>query len=95
MAYKPGMLMNCAYEKIGRTWTCTVHHKPSKHDVNATSRYPCLEVDAWTVKELDLLHERAGTFLEWNVSYRRKELVDREESCRKKPKPKLDGWVQS
>lgn len=90
MAIKVGAIVNCSYELIGRKWVCKNHGKPSKHRVNKTSRFPCLEVDPWDVKELDILNERLGRSKEWMKSSRRKELVEKEKEARRGKKNKHD-----
>lgn len=68
----------CSYEIIGRSWVCKIHNRPSKHRIKESSRYPCLTLDPWTVKELDSMHEREGTYDKWRASYKRKEILDKE-----------------
>lgn len=74
-----GVPIHCSYEKVSdNIWVCKVHSKPSKHKIKEYSAYPCLEVDPWTVRELDAMHERAGTYEKWSSSYKRRELLDKE-----------------
>lgn len=88
MAVKVGATINCSYEQIDRVWVCKNHGKPSKHKVNKTSRYPCLEIDPWDVKELDTLYEQSGNLDRWKKSARRKELLDKEKAAKKRgPQP--------
>jgi hypothetical protein len=84
MAVKLGATINCSYSLVGRTWTCDNHGAPSKHRVNKTSRFPCLEIDPWDVKELDLINDRMGRSFEWKHSARRKELIDKEKGMKKR-----------
>lgn len=88
MSVKLGATVNCSYKLSGRTWTCVNHGAPSKHKVNKTSRFPCLEIDPWDVKDLDLINERLGRTYEWMHSVRRKELVDKQKEMKKTVKKK-------
>lgn len=78
--YGPGQVPKaCFYVQEGRKWLCVNHGKPSKHKVDKHSRFPCLEVDPWTVKELDALHDEAGLYDQWKKSARRRELVEKKD----------------